>query len=295
MHKILHFLQKNSCNSLISLKIGECYLSKLGDAFRYAVRLEHFAGDIWDEENDLVGFQFPLNTHSLSIRCVPIWKFYIARIDVETGDCKLLVTFARNCMGLIALAKGCTNSEYLKVSLGDISNEALEQWAARHWAARQWDSGNANGLQQTRKARYQHGELTDVGLEYIGKYGANWWSLSLTHTGKSNARLVKLSEGCPRLRKLKLWNCPFSKQVVATSVFNIPTLRQTGSPALELLQYMWSKQIDKQKKGVRVVFLEHVVMQGPWQASCIFVFKLSIKLSLVTRYKNSPTHRAFNH
>ncbi|GKG13735.1 alpha/beta hydrolase fold protein, partial [Tanacetum coccineum] len=26
----------------------------------YAVRLEHFGGDIWDEENDLVGFQFPL-------------------------------------------------------------------------------------------------------------------------------------------------------------------------------------------------------------------------------------------
>ncbi|GKA74519.1 leucine-rich repeat, cysteine-containing subtype protein [Tanacetum coccineum] len=64
----LTLLAKNCCNSLISLKIGRCYLSKLGDVFRYAVRLEHFGGDIWDEENDLVGFQFPPNTRSLSIQ-----------------------------------------------------------------------------------------------------------------------------------------------------------------------------------------------------------------------------------
>ncbi|GKC83507.1 leucine-rich repeat, cysteine-containing subtype protein, partial [Tanacetum coccineum] len=69
------------------------------------------------------------------------------------------------------------------------------------------------------------GGLTDVGLGYIGKYGANLRSLSLTSTGKSNAGLVKLSEGCPRLRKLILWGCPFSKQVVASSVFNIQSLR----------------------------------------------------------------------
>ncbi|GJU02301.1 leucine-rich repeat, cysteine-containing subtype protein [Tanacetum coccineum] len=43
--------------------------------------------------------------------------------------------------------------------------------------------------------------------------------------GKSNAGLVKLSEGCPRLRKLKLWGYPLSKQAVASSVFNLPSLR----------------------------------------------------------------------
>ncbi|GJZ76214.1 leucine-rich repeat, cysteine-containing subtype protein [Tanacetum coccineum] len=71
----------------------------------------------------------------------------------------------------------------------------------------------------------RHGELTDVGLEYIEKYGVNLISLSLTLIGNSNAGLVKLSEGCPRLRKLKLRDCPFSKQAVASCVFNIPSLR----------------------------------------------------------------------
>ncbi|GJR19225.1 D-3-phosphoglycerate dehydrogenase 1, chloroplastic-like protein [Tanacetum coccineum] len=39
-----------------------------------------------------------------------------------------------------------------------------------------------------------------------------------------NSRLVELSKGCPRLRKLYLWDCPFSKQAVATFVFNIHPL-----------------------------------------------------------------------
>lgn len=70
-----------------------------------------------------------------------------------------------------------------------------------------------------------HGGMTDVGLEYIGKYGANLRSLSLTRIGNSDAGLVKLSEGCQKLRKLKLMNCPFSEQVVTSSVLNIPSLR----------------------------------------------------------------------
>ncbi|GKB87122.1 leucine-rich repeat, cysteine-containing subtype protein, partial [Tanacetum coccineum] len=68
--------------------------------------------------------------------------------------------------------------------------------------------------------------LMDVGLEYIGKYGADLRSLSLTLVGNSNAGLVKLSEGFSKLRKLKLKRCPFSKQVVTSSVFNIPSLRK---------------------------------------------------------------------
>ncbi|GJV06170.1 leucine-rich repeat, cysteine-containing subtype protein [Tanacetum coccineum] len=71
----------------------------------------------------------------------------------------------------------------------------------------------------------RHGGLTDVGLEHIGKHGANLRSLFLPFLGNSNAGLVKLSEGYPRVRKLKLWGCPFNKQVAASYVFNIPTLR----------------------------------------------------------------------
>ncbi|GJX47362.1 leucine-rich repeat, cysteine-containing subtype protein, partial [Tanacetum coccineum] len=238
----LALLAKNCCNSLISLKIGECYLSKLGDAFRYAFRLEHFGGYSCDAKSELVGFQFPPNIHSLSRMELPVTqyssvlpllnqirklKLVFACLDEDQqcllfkrcpnlevlytqdvcGDrglqvigkfCKKLRKLTHKGLvthvGLIALAKGCTNLESLKSKL------------------------------ERLVILLRHGGLTDVGLEYIGKYGANLRSLFLTLIGNSNAGLVKLSEGCPRLRKLKLWGCPFNKQVAASYVFNMPTL-----------------------------------------------------------------------
>ncbi|GKE28681.1 leucine-rich repeat, cysteine-containing subtype protein [Tanacetum coccineum] len=296
MQKILHFLQKNCCNSLISLKIGGCYLSKLGDAFIYAFRLEHFGEDIcYQDTVDLVGFQFPPSVHSLSIRYLAVSRYSIVLpflnqirklklvslglryecqcslfkrclnlevlcTDDKCGDTGLQVIgkFCKKLrklnhkgvgvvthLGVIAVATGCTNLESLEVSLSDISNEALECVGTHLKNLCKFrmdlvkkvgtkdlllDNGIRAMLMGCSKLErldisLSDGGLTDVGFEYIGKYGANLRSLSLTHTGMSNAGLVKLSEGCPRLRKLKLCGCPFSKQAVASSVFNLPSLR----------------------------------------------------------------------
>nr|GEY11698.1 hypothetical protein [Tanacetum cinerariifolium] len=73
--------------------------------------------------------------------------------------------------------------------------------------------------------RPRHGGLTDVGLGYIGKYGHNLRYLSLGYAGESDAGLVELSKGCPKLRKLEMVVCPFSEQAIATFVFNIHSLR----------------------------------------------------------------------
>ncbi|GKC19018.1 ACT domain-containing protein, partial [Tanacetum coccineum] len=64
------------------------------------------------------------------------------------------------------------------------------------------------------------GGLTNVGLRYVGEYGHNLRHLSLNYTGKSNAGLLELLKGCPKLRKLKLKGSPFSKQAIGT-VFNL--------------------------------------------------------------------------
>ncbi|GKE05502.1 alpha/beta hydrolase fold protein [Tanacetum coccineum] len=244
----LMLLAKNCCNSLISLKIGECRLSKLGDAFRYAVRLEHFSGENLDEEFDLVGFQLPPHMRSLRIECLPPTRYSIVlpclnqirklelvhfsaaymcqcslfkmcpNVEVlypadECGDtglqvigkfCKKLpklthyglMTYA----GLMDLAKGCTKLECLEVRLTDISNEALECLGThlknlrkfRMHLAKEYgtidpplDNGIRAMLMGCRKLESLdislcHEGWTDVGLDYIGKYGANVKSLSLT-------------------------------------------------------------------------------------------------------------------
>ncbi|GJZ09287.1 ACT domain-containing protein [Tanacetum coccineum] len=48
--------------------------------------------------------------------------------------------------------------------------------------------------------------------------------------GESDAGLVELSKGCPKLRKLKLKNCPFSEQAVTTLLYNICSLRYLQNP-----------------------------------------------------------------
>ncbi|GKC49953.1 leucine-rich repeat, cysteine-containing subtype protein [Tanacetum coccineum] len=285
-------LAKKCCNSLTSLKIGKCYLSKIGDAFRYAFRLEHFSGAIYDKESELVGFQFPLNMCSLSLEDLAVTRYSIvlpflnhirklklAFFDFHECQCLLfkrcphlevlyaqdvcgdkgLLVIGEFCkklrklthyglvthVGLIALAKGCTKLECLKVRLRDISNEAIKCLGMHLKNLRKFrmnlvkkdgttdlplDNGILVMLMGCRKLErlditLWHGGLTDVGLEYIGKYGANLRSLSLTRIGNSDAGLVKLSHGCPKLRKLKMRGCPFSEEVVIGYVFNIPSLR----------------------------------------------------------------------
>ncbi|GKC48706.1 leucine-rich repeat, cysteine-containing subtype protein [Tanacetum coccineum] len=175
-------LAKTCCNSLISLKIGACYLSELGDAFRYAVRLEHFGGYICDEESDLVGFQFPANMRSLS------------KTDLPCPNLERKLTHRGRVthVGLIALEKGCINLESLDVLIEDTSHEALECVGThlknmRYFRICMGNENNIrdlpldNGIQAMLMAcsklerlciiHLWHGGLTDVGLEYIGKYG----------------------------------------------------------------------------------------------------------------------------
>ncbi|GJU82756.1 leucine-rich repeat, cysteine-containing subtype protein [Tanacetum coccineum] len=204
----LTLLAKNCCNSLISLKIGECYLSKLGDAFRYAVRLEQFGGVyICDEESELVGFQFPPNLHLdedsrclLFKRCPNLKVLHTKDVCGDRGlqvighFCKKLRKLTHKGVvthvGLIALAKGCTNLESLKVGLGDVSNESLECVGTHLKNLRDFciclgkedsiidlplDNGVRAMLMGCSKLErlvilLRHGGLTDVGLEHIGKH-----------------------------------------------------------------------------------------------------------------------------
>ena len=92
--------------------------------------------------------------------------------------------------------------------------------------------------------------LTDVGLGYIGKYGHNLTYLSLYCKGVSDAGLLELSKGCRKLRKLHLWDCPFSEQAVATFVFNIHSLR-----------YVWVVNADRTDLALtRPTFTAEVIL-----------------------------------
>ncbi|GKC43166.1 coronatine-insensitive protein 1-like protein [Tanacetum coccineum] len=151
-------------------------------------------------------------------------------------------------MGLISVAQGCLELECLHIQLKDVGNETMECIGTHLKNLRDFrlnltneDSKTTllldNGIRATLigcsklerlGVSLQPGRLTDVGLGYIGKYGNNLRYLSLGYVGESDAGLAELSNGCPKLRKLEMEGCPFSKQALAAHVFNMHSLR-----------YMW--------------------------------------------------------
>jgi hypothetical protein len=51
--------------------------------------------------------------------------------------------------------------------------------------------------------------ITDEGMSYIGLYGSNLHTITLTNCGGSDAGLAFIAVGCVKLRKLELRHCPF--------------------------------------------------------------------------------------
>ncbi|GKA10137.1 hypothetical protein Tco_0689570 [Tanacetum coccineum] len=287
----LTLLAKNCSKSLVSLKISPCRLSKLGKAFRHAVRLEDSDGAYFDKDDEAL--EFPPNMRCLGIYNMPVTSYplvlplvnqlrelnlqsYLFKRECQCfliercpnlevlhtedicGDgglqafslfckklCKLTHLGRVTHIGLIALAKGCYNLEYLHVSLTDITNEALECIGTHlknlgDLHMNLVEKGNKtdlpldngiramlNGCSKLERLdiRLCRGGLTDLGLGYIGKYGHNLKYLFLQNIGESDAGLVELSKGCPKLRTLEIRWCPFNKQSIATYVFNIRSLR----------------------------------------------------------------------
>ncbi|GKA95399.1 leucine-rich repeat, cysteine-containing subtype protein [Tanacetum coccineum] len=69
----LTLLAKNCSKSLVSLKISPCRLSKLGKAFRHAVRLEDFDGAYFDKDDEAL--EFPPNMRCLGIYNMPVTSY----------------------------------------------------------------------------------------------------------------------------------------------------------------------------------------------------------------------------
>ncbi|KAL6980653.1 Coronatine-insensitive protein 1 [Sarracenia purpurea var. burkii] len=150
--------------------------------------------------------------------------------------------------GLIALAQGCLELEYMAVYVSDITNASLEyigtylknlcdfRLVLLDREERITDLPLDNGVRALlrgcklrRFAFYiRPGGLTDVGLGYIGQYSPNVRWMLLGSVGESDAGLLEFSRGCPRLQKLEIGACCFSERALAMAALQLTSLR-----------YMW--------------------------------------------------------
>ncbi|GJY42111.1 coronatine-insensitive protein 1-like protein [Tanacetum coccineum] len=148
--------------------------------------------------------------------------------------------------GLFALALGCSQLECLHINLSCITFEAMVHIGINltklsdlsmvlgNQGVRMKDSIDngirslligCNKLERLSICFQELGGLSDIGLSYIGKFGCNLRYLSLGYAGESDAGLVELSFGCPKLQNLVINDCPFSKEAFDVFRCNVPSLR----------------------------------------------------------------------
>ncbi|GKB75393.1 hypothetical protein Tco_0942288 [Tanacetum coccineum] len=108
----LTLLAKNCSKTLVSLKIGRCSLSKLGEAFRHAVRLEDFDGAYFDKHDE--AFKFPPNMHSLGIFSLPETSYpLVLPLVNQLRELNLRSSYSNEYKCHCFLIKKCPNLEVL--------------------------------------------------------------------------------------------------------------------------------------------------------------------------------------
>ncbi|GKD37348.1 coronatine-insensitive protein 1-like protein, partial [Tanacetum coccineum] len=196
-------------------------------------------------------------------------------LQVVSQFCKKLRKFKTHGyvshMGLISLAQGCVDLEVLHINLKEITNEAIECIGTHLKNLHDFQMNLSMKAEKittpldkevrlmliscTKLERLSfhlrpgHGGLTDVGLGYIGKYGHNLRCLDLGYVGESDAGLVELSKGCPKLRKLRMVDCSFSEQAIATFVFNIHSLRVSAVASRGYLSIKFLENTNRRRVG----------------------------------------------
>ncbi|CAN1173842.1 Coronatine-insensitive protein 1 [Linum perenne] len=198
--------------------------------------------------------------------------------------------------GVIALAQGCLELEYMAIYVSDISNAALEHIGTysknlndfrlvlldreERIADLPLDNGIRALLSGCDKLRrfalyLRQGGLTDLGMSYIGQYSQNVRWMLLGYVGNSDEGLLALSRGCPSLQKLEMRGCCFSESALARAALQLNSLRylwvqgyrasQLGRDLLAMARPYWNIELIPPRKVVVPTPAGETVLEHPAQ------------------------------
>lgn len=89
------------------------------------------------------------------------------------------------------------------------------------------------------------GLLTDLTFEYIGKHAKNLETLSVAFAGNTDWGMQCVLEGCPKLRKFEIRDCPFGNAALLS-----------GRDKYEKMRSLWMSTCSVTVKGCRLLASE---------------------------------------
>lgn len=166
------------------------------------------------------------------------------RVFPSTDSEGLLQSFASE-EGLVAISAGCRKLTSILYFCGKMTNVGLEFVAKTspqltcfrlcildpkmpdHVTKQPLDEGfGAIAKCCTNLTRFSlSGLLSDKAFSYIGMYAKQVEMLSLAFAGESNLGMQRIMEGCSKLRKLEIRDCPFGDGAILSNIHKYESMR----------------------------------------------------------------------
>ncbi|CAM8915272.1 unnamed protein product [Rhodiola kirilowii] len=167
--------------------------------------------------------------------------------------------------GFVAVSQGCPKLHYVLYFCRQMTNAAVATIAQNcpdftHFRLCIMNPGQADHLTNepmdeafgavvkycTKLQRLAvSGLLTDLTFEYIGTYGKNLETLSVAFAGSSDWGMQCVLNGCPKLRKLEIRDCPFGNAALLS-----------GLEKYESMRSLWMSSCNLTMNGCRLLAKE---------------------------------------
>lgn len=131
--------------------------------------------------------------------------------------------------GLISVAKNCPNFTRFRLCI-------LDPIKADPTTGQPLDEGFGAIVQSCKRLRRLSisGFLTDKVFLYIGVYAEQLEMLSVAFAGESDKAMIYVLNGCKKLRKLEIRDCPFGNLALLTDIGKYETMRSLWMSSCEV-------------------------------------------------------------
>jgi len=131
--------------------------------------------------------------------------------------------------GLISVAKNCPNFVRFRLCI-------LDPIKADPTTGQPLDEGFGAIVQSCKRLRRLSisGLLTDKVFLYIGMYAEQLEMLSVAFAGESDKAMIYVLNGCKKLRKLEIRDCPFGNLALLTDIGKYETMRSLWMSSCEV-------------------------------------------------------------